>query len=100
MKKKILVTGGSGRFATILKQIKNNYKIFYPNKKILDIKNYKSIEKYLKLKKPNFVIHLAGLSRPMSIHDNKIIKSIDLNIIGTSNITKACAKKKIKLIGI
>ena len=98
MKKKILVTGGSGRFATILKQIKNNYKIFYPNKKILDIKNYKSIEKYLKLKKPNFVIHLAGLSRPMSIHDNKIIKSIDLNIIGTSNISKACAKKKIKLI--
>ena len=34
----------------------------------------------------------------MSIHDKDIKKSIDLNIIGTANITKACEKKKIKLI--
>ena len=41
---------------------------------------------------------MAGLSRPMKIHDKNITKSIDLNIIGTSNITKACVKKNIKLI--
>jgi dTDP-4-dehydrorhamnose reductase len=34
----------------------------------------------------------------MKIHEDDIEKSIDLNIIGTSNITKACAKKNIKLI--
>ena len=34
----------------------------------------------------------------MNVHEKNICKSIDLNIIGTSNITKVCAKYKIKLI--
>ena len=34
----------------------------------------------------------------MSIHDDKINKSIDLNIIGTCNLVKICILKKIKLI--
>ena len=44
------------------------------------------------------MIHLAGLSRPMEIHHKHIDKSIDLNIIGTANITKVCSKLGIKLI--
>ena len=67
MKKKILVTGGTGRFGTVLKKLKTNYEILFPSKKILDVTKYKSIQKYIKFKKPNFVIHLAGLSRPMNI---------------------------------
>jgi len=34
----------------------------------------------------------------MNIHDKQISKSIDLNIIGTSNIVKICSDFKIKLI--
>ena len=98
MKKIIVVTGGSGRFGETLKKFKNKNIIFFPNKKEFDILNYNKIISYLKKKKPNILIHLAGLSRPMSIHDKDIKKSIDLNIIGTANITKACEKKKIKLI--
>jgi dTDP-4-dehydrorhamnose reductase len=98
MKKRILVTGGSGRFGTILKKLKTNCRFFFPKKKTLDITKFKSIQKYIKLKKPNFVIHLAGLSRPMNIHDRQIKKSINLNIIGTCNIVKACSEKNIKLI--
>ena len=48
--------------------------------------------------KPKIILHCAALSRPMSIHEKNIIKSIDLNIIGTSNITKVCKKNNIKLI--
>lgn len=96
--KKIVITGGSGRFGSILKKKRTGYKLFFPTKNELDITNFNSIKKYLNLKKPNMLIHLAGLSRPMSIHDKDIKKSINLNIIGTANITKACEEKKIKLI--
>ena len=65
--------------------------MFFPNKKDLNILN-QSIENYLINKKADIVIHLAGLSRPMDIHNKKIEKSIDLNIIGTANVTKICSK--------
>jgi dTDP-4-dehydrorhamnose reductase len=95
---KIVITGGSGRFGSILQKKYKSNKLFYPNKKQLNILSIKSIENFLKKIKPKFLIHLAGLSRPMKIHDNNISKSIDLNIIGTANITKVCSKLNIKLI--
>ena len=98
MKKKIIITGGTGRFGEILKKYKNKNLLLFPDKKELDILNYKKIVSYFEKTKPDILIHLAGLSRPMSIHEKDIKKSIDLNIIGTANITKACEKKKIKLI--
>ena len=98
MIKKIVVTGGSGRFGLVLKEIKTKHKIFFPKKDQLNILDYKSILSYINKTKPKIIIHLAGLSRPMKIHNIEIAKSIDLNIIGTSNIVKACSKKNIKLI--
>ena len=96
--KKILITGGTGRFASTLKKQKTKNKLFFPNKKELDITKFKSIKSYIKKKNPQMLIHLAGLYRPMNVHDTNIKKSIDLNIIGTANITKACEEKNIKLI--
>ena len=84
MKKKIVITGGGGRFGSILKNIKTKYKIYYPSKNKLDITKPERVKLYLKKIKPNYVIHLAGLSRPMSLHERNISKSISLNIIGTS----------------
>ena len=72
--------------------------MIFPNKKKLNITKINSIEKFLVKNRPDIVIHLAALSRPMKIHDKNIIKSIDLNIIGTANITKITSKLKIKLI--
>jgi len=96
--KKIVFTGGSGRFAKEFKKIKHRYKINYPSKKELNIENFGSILKYLTKHRPNYLIHCAGLSRPMKIHEKNISKSILINIIGTSNIVRACTKKRIKLI--
>jgi len=98
MPKKIIITGGSGRFGQVLKKIQTKHNVFYPNKKELNILDFKSVINYINKTKAQIIIHLAGLSRPMKIHEDEITKSIDLNIIGTSNITKACAKKNIKLI--
>ena len=96
--KKIVVTGGSGRFGSVLKKFKTKHKMFFPTKKELNILDLNNIKSYLKRKKPNILIHLAGLSRPMEEHERKIQKSIDLNIIGTANIVKGCVDNKIKLI--
>ena len=98
IKKKIVITGGEGRFAKTLKKNNKILNISYPNKKKLNILSVKSIENYFKKIKPKYVLHAAALSRPMNIHDKKISKSIDLNIIGTCNVVKACEKLKIKLI--
>ena len=96
--KKIVFTGGSGRFAVEFKKIKSKFKIYFPNKKKLNIENLTSIKKYLKKIKPDYFIHCAALSRPMSIHEEKISRSISINIIGTSNVVKACEERNIKLI--
>jgi dTDP-4-dehydrorhamnose reductase len=97
-KYKIVITGGNGRFGSVLKKKYHSDKLFYPNKRQFNILSIKSIENYLVKKKPKILIHLAALSRPMKIHDNDISKSININIIGTSNIVKICSKLKIKLI--
>tara|TARA_B110000971_G_C20019560_1_gene505629 strand:+ start:1989 stop:2699 length:711 start_codon:yes stop_codon:yes gene_type:complete len=97
-KNKIVITGGNGRFCKILKLSNKNLNIYYPEKNKLNILKINSIESYLKKIKPKYLIHCAGLSRPMSIHDTEISKSIDINIIGTANIVKICSKLKIKLI--
>ena len=97
-KNRIVITGGSGRFAHVFKKIKSQYKLFFPKKRQLNILRTKTILNYLKSKKPKYLIHLAGLSRPMRLHEKSIKKSIDLNIIGTANITKICSDLNIKLI--
>ncbi|MBH90713.1 MAG: ligand-binding protein, RmlD family [Candidatus Marinimicrobia bacterium] len=97
-KKKIVVTGGTGRFGSVLKRDKFGYNMLFPNKKLLNITKFNTIKKYLVKTKPHCLIHLAGLSRPMKIHEKNISKSIELNIIGTANIVRACQILKIKLI--
>jgi len=98
MEKKILVTGGDGRFARILKKNNKKLDLFFASKKQCNILNLNSIIRIVKKIKPKVLIHCAALSRPMNIHEKNISKSIDLNIIGTANITKVCKKHNVKLI--
>lgn len=98
MKDKIIVTGGDGRFAKILKKKNKVLNLKFLSKKELNILNTKSIENIIVNYKPKIIMHTAGLSRPMSLHEENINKSIDLNIIGTANVVKACKKYNVKLI--
>ena len=79
---KIIVTGSDGRFGKILQGL-NDKKFIFRTKNQLNILSNKSILNNLKKYKPKSILHLAGLSRPMKIHDQDIQKSINLNIIGT-----------------
>ena len=98
MKKKILVTGSDGKFAKVLKVKNKKLNLFFTSKKNCNILNINSIIKIVKKNKPKIILHCAGLSRPMDIHEKNINKSINLNIIGTSNLVKICNIYKIKLI--
>ena len=97
-KNNIVVTGGTGRFAQCLRSTKSKYRFIYPKKSQLNITNPNSIRKYLKKTRPRSVLHLAGLSRPMSKHESNIVESINLNIIGTANLVNVCSELNIKII--
>ena len=97
-KKKILVTGGDGRFAEILKKENKKLNLYFASKKNCNILNKSSITKIISKIKPDIILHTAALSRPMEIHDKDISKSIELNIIGTANLVQICSKFNIKII--
>lgn len=96
--KNVLITGGNSRFCVFLKKNFRKHKTCYPTKKKFDILNPKKMENFIKKNNINYLIHIAGLSRPMSTHEQNINLSIDLNIVGTANIVKLCNNHKIKLI--
>ncbi len=98
IKKKILVTGGDGRFAKVLKMKNKNLDLYFASKKDCNILNIKSISNIVKKVKPDVILHTAGLSRPMKIHEKNINKSISLNIIGTANLVQVCNIFDIKII--
>ncbi len=93
---RVIVTGSDGRFGKILQKLNN--KFIFKNKKNFNILSLRSISNNLDKYKPSHILHLAGLSRPMKIHDQKINKSIDLNIIGTCNLVKEASKRGIKIV--
>ena len=95
---KILVTGSDSRFGKIFKKLNTKHKFIFRNKKELNILSATSIKKNLKRFKPNYVLHLAGLSRPMEVHEKNISKSINLNIVGTANVVNEVSKLGIKII--
>ena len=95
---KILVTGSDSRFGKIFKKLNTKHKFIFRNKKELNILSVTSIKKNLKRFKPNYVLHLAGLSRPMEVHEKNISKSINLNIVGTANVVNEVSKLGIKII--
>tara|TARA_R100000030_G_scaffold30710_1_gene22506 strand:- start:3790 stop:4506 length:717 start_codon:yes stop_codon:yes gene_type:complete len=100
--KRILVTGGAGRFATNIKKYseKLGYSVIAPTKIDLDITNLSVCEKYFFNHRFDFdyVIHAAGLSSPMYRHEKNPRDSIEKNIIGTSNIVLTCERFNKKII--
>ena len=98
MKKKIAITGKTSRVAKTLKKYFFGPNIIYLEKKKFDILNFKQINNFLKKNKIKILIHMAALSRPMKIHKENINKSIEINIIGTANVVRACKNNNTKLI--
>ena len=49
--------------------------LIFVNKKYCNILDEYSLEKCIKKYRPKIILHCAGLSKPMAIHENNISKS-------------------------
>ncbi len=93
----IIFSGGSGLFGKEFKKLMPNVK--YPASSEFDVTNYEQMSEYLNNANIKLIIHAAAFTSPPKI-DQDPIKAIEVNIIGTSNIVKLCAKNNTKLIYI
>ena len=102
--KKALLIGGAGTLGSSIIRSKIFKKLDYPKKEKLNLLNKASIRKFLK-KNYNLIINCAAIARVKECKKNPS-KSIEVNIIGTSNLINEILyyekknKKKIKLIHI
>jgi dTDP-4-dehydrorhamnose reductase len=100
--KNILISGGYGRFGNWVRYyaLLDDYNIYSPTSKEMDVTDFESINSNIIKYKPDVFIHSAALTRPLIVHENEPYKSIETNIIGTSNVVLACMKHNIKLVYI
>ena len=56
--KKIIFTGGSGKFGKVFKKLNSKKNIYYPSSNIFDVTNLKKMEQLIKKIKPkSFILH-------------------------------------------
>jgi len=112
--KKILITGGTGYLGRNLAlYYKNKFKVFLGarnNKQNflvrnltncevvpLDVSNLSSVNDCLNYTKPDIVIHAAA-TKFVDLSEKFPFECIDINIVGSANIARACLNKKIPTV--
>lgn len=96
-RKKIIFTGGSGLLGSEFKKIEPD--IVYPELSEFNVTDYNQICNFIGKGDYELILHAAAFTSPPKI-DQYPLEAVDINIIGTSNIVKACMKYGIKLIYI
>jgi len=101
MRKKILISGGSGKFARqLMISGSEEFNIMAPTRREMDIRSPREIYSAIVNFNPDYFIHAAAMTRPMKNHEISPLKSMKINIEGTCNIVDACATTSVKLIYI
>lgn len=89
---KILITGGSGFFASRLKlALESKFEILSPNHKELEIRDLDQVNSVFESFKPDYVVHTAAVAQTAFCNENPDIAN-DINVNGSINIAKACNK--------
>lgn len=96
-KRKTIFTGGSGLLGSEVRKIAPDF--LYPSQKELDVTNTKSIEKYLQDNAVEKIVHAAAFTDTTAVETDPI-DAIEVNIIGSANIVKACSKNSLSLVYI
>ncbi len=97
---KILATGGEGGFMKSFVNNAINFDVISLNKNELNVINPDQIDQQIKKHNPDIVLHCGALTKPMKLHIDNPILSINSNIIGTANVVNACISNNVKVVYI
>ena len=97
-KLKIFISGANGFLGrNLIKQLIKNYNLLTPNKKKLNLTNNISLKNYLKLERPEIIIHLASSTKfKLNYTDEK--KNQITNTLNTTKNLVNCINSECKLI--
>ena len=102
MKKKILITGGSGGIAQAIKEelLACGHDVFAPSRLEMDVTDPESIEKVMSIFVPDVLVNNAGYVVPQSVRNANIESTkrhIDINLTGVFYCTQIALKKNPNL---
>ncbi len=92
---KILMTGGSGLLGREI--LKADPAIIAPPHTEFDITDSDSIARAIATNRPDVLLHLAAATKPPE-HEKNPEPGLSVNIIGTAQIARACAKTGVRLV--
>ena len=97
---KIFLTGGSGTLGSELKKLSTDDIEFYsPSSSECNILNQEQVENCFKQRDFDLVVHCAAVTNVAKIEKNPL-SALEINIIGTINLIRECAKYNKKMIFI
>ena len=103
VKKKILLTGGSGLVGRNIREhaSADKWKILAPTRKELDLTDLSSVSHWVKKNQPDIIIHAAGLVGGIKANIQDPVKFLDVNVtIGRNIIMVAKECKVSRLINL
>lgn len=97
MKKKVLITGGSGGIAQAVKSLleADGYDVFAPTRSEMDVTDWESVESVVAKYVPDILINNAGYVVPRSVKEMDLVntkKHFDINVGGVFYCTGIALK--------